>query len=130
MKAEADDLDAAAAEYEGELRACFGAFPRFDLVLLGMGSDGHTASLFPGAPVLKERARWVAPVLDAPKPPPRRLTVTLPVLNAGQQLVFMVAGRDKAPALREVLEGPAPPEQYPAKGLQPGTEPLVCVADQ
>src|SRR5712691_1639056 len=105
MKAEAEDLDAAAAAYEGELRACFGAFPRFDLVLLGMGSDG-------------------------PKAPPRRLTVTLPALNAGQQVVFAVAGRDKAPALREVLEGTAPPEQYPAKCIQPGPEHLLWLVDE
>ena len=82
MKAEADDLDAAAAEYEGELHVCFGAFPRFDLVLLGMGSDGHTASLFPGSPVLKEHARWVAPVLDAPKPPPPSFVAKGKVMGA------------------------------------------------
>ncbi len=130
MKAEAEDLNAAAAAYEGELRASFGAFPRFDLILLGMGSDGHTASLFPGSPVLKERARWVAPVLDAPKPPPRRLTVTLPVLNAGHQVLVTVAGRHKAPALREVLEGTASPEQYPAKCVQPGPERLLWLVDE
>jgi len=130
MKAEAEDLNAAAAAYEGVLRASFGAFPRFDLVLLGMGSDGHTASLFPRSPVLEEQSRWVAPVLDAPKAPPRRLTVTLPVLNAGHQVLFMVAGRQKAPALREVLEGTAPPEQYPAKCIQPGPERLFWLVDE
>ena len=130
MKAEAEDLNAAAAAYEGVLRASFGAFPRFDLVLLGMGLDGHTASLFPRSPVLKEQSRWVAPVLDAPKAPPRRLTVTLPVLNAGHQVLFMVAGRQKAPALREVLEGTAPPEQYPAKCIQPGPERLLWLVDE
>ena len=130
MKAEAEDLNAAAAAYEGVLRASFGAFPRFDLVLLGMGSDGHTASLFPRSPVLEEQSRWVVPVLDAPKAPPRRLTVTLPVLNAGHQVLFMVAGRQKAPALREVLEGTAPPEQYPAKCIQPGPERLFWLVDE
>jgi 6-phosphogluconolactonase len=130
MRAEAEDLKAAAAAYEDELRASFGAFPRFDLVLLGMGTDGHTASLFPGSPVLKEQSRWVAPVLDAPEPPHRRLTVTLPVLNAGHQVLFMVAGRHKAPALREVLEGTAPPEQYPAKCIQPGPERLRWLVDE
>jgi 6-phosphogluconolactonase len=130
MKAEAEDLNAAAAAYEGVLRASFGAFPRFDLVLLGMGSDGHTASLFPGSPVLREQSRLVAPVLDAPKPPPRRLTVTLPVLNAGYQVLFTVAGRHKAPTLREVLEGTAPPEQYPAKCIQPGPERLLWLVDE
>lgn len=130
MNADAEDLYAAAAAYEDELRASFGAFTRFDLVLLGMGSDGHTASLFPGSPLLKEQSRWVAPVLDAPKPPPRRLTVTLPVLNTGRQVLFMVAGRRKAPALREVLEGTAPPEQYPAKRVRPGPERLLWLVDE
>jgi 6-phosphogluconolactonase len=130
MKAEAEDLNAAAAAYEGELRASFGELPRFELVLLGMGSDGHTASLFPGSPVLKEQSRWVVPVLDAPKPPPRRITATLPVLNTGRQVLFMVAGRHKAPALREVLEGTAPLEQYPAKCVQPGPERLLWLVDE
>ena len=94
------------------------------------GADSDFTEEADVSPVLKERARWVAPVLDAPKPPPRRLTVTLPVLNAGQQVVFMVAGRDKAPALREVLEGTAPPEQYPAKCIQPGPERLLWLVDE
>ena len=130
MKAEGEDLNAAATAYESVLRASLGTVPRFDLVLLGMGAEGHTASLFPGSPVLREHSRWVAPVLDAPKPPPRRLTVTLPVLNAGHQVLFMVAGRHKAPALREVLEGTAPPEQYPAKCVQPGPERLRWLEDE
>ncbi len=131
MKAELDDLETAATAYEHELRATFeGALPQFDLVLLGLGADGHTASLFPGSPVLKEQARWVAPVQDAPKPPPRRLTVTRPVLNAGRQVLFLVAGRHKAPALREVLEGRAPPEQYPAKYVQPGPARLLWLVDE
>ena len=130
MEAEGEDLNAAAAAYEDVLRASFGSVPRFDLVLLGMGADGHTASLFPGSPLLKEHSRWVAPVLDAPKPPARRLTVTLPVLNAGHQVLFLVAGRPKAAALRAVLEGTAPPEQYPARSVQPGPERLRWLVDE
>jgi 6-phosphogluconolactonase len=131
MKAEVGVLETAAKAYENELRSVFdGRIPQFDLVLLGMGPDGHTASLFPGSPVLKEQARWVMPVTDAPKPPPRRLTLTVPVLNASRQVLFMVTGADKASALREVLQGTAPPEQYPAKFVRPGPGRLEWLMDE
>jgi 6-phosphogluconolactonase len=131
MKAEIGGLEAAAAAYEGELRAVFGgALPRFELVLLGMGPDGHTASLFPENAALQERARWVAPVFDAPKPPPQRLTLTVPVLNEARQVLFMVTGSDKAPALHEVLSGAASPEHYPAKFVRPGAGRLLWLVDE
>ena len=100
----ADRGEAAAAAYEEELKAYFGGLPDFDLLFLGLGPDGHTASLFPGSPALSESSRWTAAV-TAPKPPPRRVTLTYPVLNAAKRAVFLVAGADKAPALRRVLEG-------------------------
>ena len=131
MRAEVGELDAAAEAYENELRSAFGnSMPQFDLVLLGMGSDGHTASLFPGHPALQERKRWVAPVADAPKPPPRRLTLTVPVLNAAKLVLFLVTGVDKAEALREGLHGTMSPEQCPAKYIRPGPERLRWLVDE
>ena len=132
MKAEMPDLEAAAADYERELQSAFeGArVPHFDLIFLGMGPDGHTASLFPGSPALAECKRMVAPVTDAPKPPPRRLTLTIPVLNAAALVLFMATGADKAQALREVLKGTASSDQYPAKHVRPGPERLAWLVDE
>jgi 6-phosphogluconolactonase len=116
----------AAAEYEGRIRAVFGlpaaetAPPAFDLILLGMGPDGHTASLFPGSPALDERRRWVT---HTPAPPlePRvpRVTMTLPVLNAARQVVFLVAGRQKLDILDEILRNPEESaRRYPAARIR------------
>lgn len=96
-----------AARYRDELAAYFGGDPeRFDLAVLGMGPDGHTASLFPGHAV--EAAASVAAIYDSPKPPPTRLTLTLPVLNRAAQVLFLVTGADKRAAVAQVLrEGTA-----------------------
>lgn len=108
MPAEAPDLDAAALSYESELRLAFGARgdapPDFDLVWLGMGPDGHTASLFPGSAALDEQERW-AVANWAPEQEAWRMTLTLPVLNAGREVLFVVTGADKAAPLREIREG-------------------------
>lgn len=132
MKAEMPDLDAAAAAYEREMLVAFEGepVPQFDLILLGMGPDGHTASLFPGSPALAERKRLVAPVTDAPKPPARRLTVTVPVLNAARMVLVIATGADKAHSLREVLEGTASPDRCPAKHVRPGPDRLVWLVDE
>lgn len=95
----------AAREYEDTLREYFaGAPPAFDLSILGLGADGHTASLFPGAPALHERARWVLPVI-ADAEPPSRLTLTLPALTESARTWFVVSGSNKAVAVRRVLNG-------------------------
>jgi 6-phosphogluconolactonase len=125
-------LAEAAADYEQRLRQRFfedGAFPRFDLVLLGLGSDGHTASLFPHAPALRERRAWVSTHAAEP-PSPARITLTLPVLNHARAVLFLVSGADKAEALRRVFEhveahasagqqGDPGIDEIPARGIAP-----------
>jgi 6-phosphogluconolactonase len=107
MRGEADDLELAAEEYAGELARICGDPPRLDVVLVGVGPDGHVASLFPGSRQLEVEDRSVVAVLDSPKPPPRRLTLTLPVLaDAGLVLVAML-GASKSPAMRAALDDPA-----------------------
>jgi len=108
MPAEAEDLDAAALSYEGELRLAFGARgvepPSFDLMWLGMGPDGHTASLFPGSAAIDEEERWVV-ANWAPSQEAWRMTLTFPVLRAARETLFVVTGADKADALDAIRAG-------------------------
>lgn len=112
--------DATAAQYEATLAAFHGAErltpdrPLFDIVLLGLGTDGHTASLFPGKPMLDERRHWVG-ATDDPQGAPR-ITLTYPALESSRETIFLVAGADKKDRLREVLAGD---ETLPAARLQP-----------
>lgn len=106
-----DDLDELSDAYEGELIREFAMkdsarFPIFDLILLGMGPDGHTASLFPDHPLLLEGDRWVAPIDDSPKPPPKRITLTFPVINHAARVGFVAAGKEKKVTLKAVLDSP------------------------
>lgn len=110
MPAERGDLEAAAAAYAAELEAVAGVAggpPAVDVALLGVGPDGHVCSLFPGHPALDEGERWVMAVHDSPKPPPRRLTVTLPVLAAARSTVVAALGEGKAAAVAAALRDPA-----------------------
>ena len=108
MPADDPDLDAAARTYERELVRVLGDPPRFDVVLLGVGPDGHVCSLFPGHPALEEASRLVVAVTDSPKPPPRRLTLTLPALD-GAEIFIAAFGAEKRDAIREALNTPASP---------------------
>jgi 6-phosphogluconolactonase len=109
----------AADAYEEELRTFFQTedVPRFDLILLGIGADGHTASLFPWTTALAIHDRWVV-ANPVPRLGTTRITLTVPVINAALAVYFLVEGEDKAEALREVLEGDADPRAYPAKLVQ------------
>ena len=118
--------EAAAAAYERAVRETVpanpdsgaGDVPRFDLILLGMGADGHTASLFPHTAALAETERLV--VANAvPKLDTTRLTFTFSLINAARRVLVLVAGADKAPALYQVLSGPRDPDLYPSQRLRP-----------
>jgi 6-phosphogluconolactonase len=122
IRGEGPDHAAAASDYAHELVAAYGAPPVFDYVMLGMGPDGHTASLFPGSPALGETARWVvANPVDSPltKGPTTRITLTAPALNAGRHIRFLAAGGDKADTLAAVLDGPRDPQRYPSQLIAP-----------
>jgi 6-phosphogluconolactonase len=134
IRAELEDAEAAAAAYEADLALSFGLDaardppPRIDLVLLGLGPDGHTASLFPGSSALEERRRWVvAPWVERLRA--HRITLTLPVLDRARAVLFEVSGAEKAEALARVL-APAPgAESPPAARVRLEDGPVVWIAD-
>ena len=133
LQGEASDLEAAVREYQGEIARVFGVSPEgpppsFDLVLLGMGTDGHTASLFPQTTALKETKRWVVPNHVA-KFNTYRLTMTAGILNRAAEVLFVVAGADKADRLVEVLEGPPDTERLPSQLIQPVPGKLLWFLD-
>jgi len=102
--------DAMAQDYEANLKALLpspGGVPQLDTVLLGLGPDGHTASLFPGHALLDETSKLVAGIEDSPKPPPARITLTFPVLHAAREVLFIAAGAAKAPLFQEAFSAPA-----------------------
>ncbi len=128
-----DEPDQAARHYEESLRREFGvpapAWPRFDVILLGLGDDGHAASLFPGTPALSEQARLVVSN-QAPQGARQRLTFTVPLINQAHAVVFLVSGRSKAPALKAVLEDrTADREKFPAKLIRPEQGRLIWFLD-
>jgi 6-phosphogluconolactonase len=133
MPAENPDAAAVAQAYEQTLRKFFqlqpGQVPTFDLILLGMGPDGHTASLFPGTAALQEKSRlvvanWVEKLKAS------RISLTLPVLNSARCVTFLVSGTDKAAVLRAVLEEDVQGEQYPSKLVRPSEGTLIWLIDR
>jgi 6-phosphogluconolactonase len=122
--------ESGAREYEAKLRSYFaGGAARFDLVFLGLGENGHTASLFPGTPVLKERKRWVSEVYVAEQDL-YRVTLTAPVIKGAAVVVFLVSGKAKANVLKEVLEGTQDPLRLPAQLVYPGNGEIYWFIDQ
>ncbi len=132
IRGEEPDPQRAAALYEEEITATLGLaawqWPRFDLILLGMGSDGHTASLFPGDPALNVRDRLTA-VGHAPAAPHDRVTLTLPVLNQAAHVLFLVAGESKGPALRRIFHQ-EDPHPLPASLVEPENGLLLWLMDR
>jgi 6-phosphogluconolactonase len=124
----------AAGGYEQDLLDWFGdPRPRFDLILLGMGNDGHTASLFPGTSLVaspKRDATTLVEAVQVPKLASWRITFTPYLINAAARVVFLVKGEEKAPALKAVLEGPDQPATYPAQLVQPRDGKLIWLIDQ
>ncbi|MCB1023782.1 MAG: 6-phosphogluconolactonase [Acidobacteria bacterium] len=126
------DAEGVAIAYEKTLMRFFelslGSFPVFDLILLGLGEDGHTASLFPQTSALKETGRLAVSTfvekLDA-----NRLTMTFPVINNAAMIMFLVCGEAKAEALKEVLEGESNPDKYPAQSVAPASGKIIWVLD-
>jgi len=132
IKGEYPDTEEAAREYEQALQSYFrlkpGEYPRFDLLLAGMGNEGHTLSLFPGTKALHADGRivvrnWVGKLYA------ERVTLTAPAASNAAQIIFMVTGADKACALKAVLEGPFEPEQLPAQLLRPENGKLLWLVD-
>jgi 6-phosphogluconolactonase len=120
----------AAWGYDGLLRKFFAGEPHlFDLVLLGLGENGHTASLFPHTPVLQEQSRWVGPVY-LPEQHVLRVTLTPGAINRSALVVFLVSGTRKADILKQVLEGAHQPEQWPAQIIQPRNGNVVWLVDE
>ena len=140
MPTDSDSAEEAALLYENHLRKFFssgsrrkvsssgaGDFPRFDMILLGVGPDGHTASLFPGSAVLKESSRWVAAAEAPPNyPVGMRLTLTLPVLNSAACVMFLVAGESKMPVIESIFDRPELAEkEFPAARVRPDQGNLI-----
>jgi 6-phosphogluconolactonase len=130
---ELENVEKAAAQYEATLRDSFelgsGQFPRFDMTLLGLGDDGHTASLFPGTAAIHETEKLVVGHY-VEKLGVNRLTMTPPTLNGAYETFFLVTGAGKAETLKNVLEGVYQPDVYPAQVIQPARGRLVWLVDR
>ena len=133
VPAEEPDAALAAEKYEQELQAFFGLetgqLPRFDCILLGMGTDGHTASLFPGTEALHETTRLVV-ANWVEKFKSHRITLTVPVLNQADLVIFLVSGAEKAEALKAVLQGDYRPDRFPAQLIRPDPGKLLWIVDR
>ncbi len=134
IQAERPDRERAARDYQIEIARAFGVSPEgpppvFDLILLGLGTDGHTASLFPYTDALRERRRHVVSHYVA-KLQAERITLTFPIINRASEIRVVVAGAEKAPTLKEVLEGPPDPERLPSQLLDPPAGRLAWLVDR
>ncbi|VDM74381.1 unnamed protein product [Strongylus vulgaris] len=131
----AESASKTALQYESTLRATLcpeqiGRLPRFDILFLGMGPDGHTCSLFPGHRLLQKSdlLTWVVAVTDSPKPPSQRISLTLPVLNAAKNVAFIITGEDKAAMVKTVLDSDV--QHVPASCVRPFSKKLRFFLDK
>nr|XP_022321101.1 6-phosphogluconolactonase-like [Crassostrea virginica] len=124
-------VEDAAKAYKEEIHAMFGGenLPRFHLLLLGMGPDGHTCSLFPGHPLLQLSSEIIAPISDSPKPPPKRVTMTFPMINNCECAIFASCGGGKAEIVKKVLESDGG-EPLPAARVRPTQGELIWILDK
>lgn len=126
-------ISSATSDYEEKLRRHFrlgrGEWPRFDLILLGMGTDGHTASIFPGTRAVSDLSHMVL-VYEVPQLGVERMTLTLPVINNARHILFLVVGEEKAETLAAVLEGDYRPSTYPAQAARPVDGTLTWLVDE
>lgn len=119
----------AAEDYAQQLQKHFpdGEIPRFDLLLLGMGPDGHTCSLFPNHPLLKEKEKCIAAITDSPKPPPERVTMTFKVINNSKNCIFAMCGKEKATMAKRILQNK---EDLPATQVNPTNGEVYWILDE
>lgn len=124
------NVKASAEDYTKKLKKYFDAdkFPCFDLLLLGVGPDGHTCSLFPGHPLLQEDKLWVASIKDSPKYPPCRITLTFPVLNNAHNIIFVALGASKSKIIKEIFDENSP-DPLPAARVSPSHGQLYWLLD-
>nr|XP_039269400.1 6-phosphogluconolactonase-like [Styela clava] len=123
-------VEKCAADYQTKIQnvfKCETEFPKFDMLLLGMGPDGHTCSLFPEHKLLEEKDLIIAPISDSPKPPPKRVTMTLPVLNNARNVIFISAGASKAETIKKVFDKSS---KLPASLVKPTDGILRWVMDK
>ena len=126
------DVSAAAVDYVAKIKRLYPGegLPRFDLLLLGMGPDGHTCSLFPGHPGLEEDQKLIIPITDSPKPPPSRITMTFPVLNNAANVMVVTTGASKAEAVKKCLRPEAGVTLLPTGRVKPTNGKLTWYLDE
>ena len=124
-------VEEAAEDYTAKIRKLYpNDLPSFDLLMLGIGPDGHTCSLFPGHPGLQESVKIVIPIKDSPKPPPSRITLTIPVLNKAANVIVTVTGAGKAAAVKGCLKPDAGSDPLPAGMVKPANGKLLWILDE
>ena len=131
IKTEKISAEESSDKYSQLITDLLGSSPCFDLILLGIGPDGHTASLFPNTEELRNPSgKLVVAVCNSPKPPTNRISFTWKLINNSKNIIFSVAGKDKVDAIQKILKGPYDPVRFPAQGVKPTKGNLIWLLDQ